>query len=276
MKHFPQLETSEHNQNLLSIILPVVEGMEESYLKSQLLRILPQQKESFSVIEQSFDKLTSKKQEKERLQHFFHSWSQTNNSAMTVAGISNRLTMLVHKNQPIADESELLRSITSLNRIVDEDLAVVGRILHSQLFYTMATSICSDDDWLSHDYLHETAVDFKSWKDNNSLQEKDLMIALLTTLVHEIYTHGEVELILPKFQTWLERDYGFSQKARKQALAWIAVHCGPTEKNHFFFAVNSINHYVKAQNINLENYDLEKILNTYTAKKSKVMEAVTG
>lgn len=260
--------------NLTSIILPVIAGMEESHLKNQLLKYLPLQTEFFSKIEKSFNQLTSKKQDKQRLQHFFHSWSQTNNSAMTVAGISNRLTMLVHKNQPIGNEKELLLSITSLNRIVDEDLAVVGRVLHSQLFYTMATTICTDDDWLSRNYLHETASDFKAWKDYNSLREKDIMIALLTTLVHEIYTHGEVEFILPKFQSWLINDYGFSEEECEKALAWISVHCGPTEKNHFFFAVSSIFHYAEAMNIDIKTYDLEQIITDYLDKKSAVMEAV--
>jgi hypothetical protein len=260
--------------NLSSIILPVIQEMEESHLKNQLLKYLPVQEESYSKIEKSFNQLTSKKQDKQRLQHFFHSWSQTNNSAMTVAGISNRLTMLVHKNQPIADENALLRSITSLNRIVDEDLAVVGRILHSQMFYTMATNICTDDDWLSRVYLHESASDFKAWKDQNSLRNKDIMIALLTTLVHEIYTHGEVEFILPKFKSWLMNDYNFSEEECDKTLAWISVHCGPTEKNHFFFAVSSIFHYAKAMNIDLETYDLEEIITSYLDKKSMVMEAV--
>lgn len=260
--------------NLSSIILPVLQDMEESHLKDQLLKFLPNQTEAFSKIEKSFIQLTSKVQDKERLQRFFHSWSQTNNSAMTVAGISNRITMLVHKNQPIADEKALLQSITSLNRIVDEDLAVVGRVLHSQLFYTMATNICTDDDWLSRKYLNQSAYEFKAWKDQNSLRNKDIMIALLTTLIHEIYTHGEVEYILPKFEAWVTNDYGFSEEDRDKTLAWISVHCGPTEKNHFFFAVSAIFHYAKAMNVNLESYDLENIIKDYLDKKSAVMEDV--
>ena len=57
-------------------------------------------------------------------------------------------------------------------------------------------------------------------------------------------------------------------------MAWISVHCGPTEKNHFFFAVSSIFHYAKAMNIDIESYDLEEIINTYLDKKAMVMEAV--
>lgn len=195
---------------------------------------------------------------------------------MTVSGIGNRLTMLIHKNQPVKDESALLRSLASLNRIVDEDLAVVGRVLHSQLFYNMATAICTDDDWLSRKYLDNTAVEFKAWKDRNSLHHKDLMIALLTTLIHEIYTHGEVEFILPKFRNWLMSDYSFSKSDCDKALAWISVHCGPTEKNHFFYAVGAIMHYCNAMNVHLDEYNLKEIIETYLCKKAAVMEAVMG
>ena len=101
-----------------------------------------------------------------------------------------------------------------------------------------------------------------------------LTIALLTTLIHEIYTHGEVEYILPKFESWLTNDYGFSDEERDKTLAWISVHCGPTEKNHFFFAVSSIFHYAKAMNVDIETYDLETIIKDYLAKKSAVMKDV--
>lgn len=261
---------------LLSIILPVLEGMEESHLKQQLLKYFPLQAEHFSTIEDSFILLTSTPHSQHNLKPFFHSWSQTNNSAVTVAGLSNRITMLIHKNAPVADEAQLFRSVANLNRIVDEDLAVVGKVLHSDLFYAMATNICGDDEWLSKTYLDESARSFKAWKDKNSLRDKDLLIGLLTTLVHEIYTHGEVEFILPKFTRWLEVDYSFPKDPLKNTLAWITVHCGPTEKNHFFYAVSSIFHYVKAMNVNLEDYDLNEIIGDYLSKKALVMETISA
>jgi hypothetical protein len=263
-------------QNLLSIILPVLEGMEASPLKQQLISYFPQQAEHFATIESSFTKLTAVPHEKDQLRPFFHSWSQTNNSAVTVAGLSNRMTMLIHKNAPVPNEGQLFRSVASLNRIVDEDLAVVGRVLHSDLFYTMATNACGGDEWLSRQYLAPSARAFKAWKDHNSLRDKDLLIGLLTTLVHEIYTHGEVEFILPKFTRWLEDDYGFDKDMLKNTLAWITVHCGPTEKNHFFYAVNAVNYYVKAMNVNLTDYDLREIIADYLSKKALVMATISA
>ena len=260
---------------LLSIIIPVLEGMEDSHLKRQLLHYFPMQAANFETVENGFSLLTSLPPEPERLRSFFHSWSQTNNSAVTVSGLSNRMTMMIHKNAPIADEHSFVRSIASLNRIVDEDLAVVGNVLHSDLFYTMATNICGDDGWLSRRYLDINAKEFKAWKDKNSLRNKDILIGLLTTLVHEIYTHGEVEYILPKFTEWLNDKFDFSRTDLKFTLAWITVHCGPTEKNHFFYAVSSILYYVKAMNVNIEDYDLGEIIADYLNKKATVIKTIS-
>ncbi|WGH76198.1 hypothetical protein P8625_03255 [Tenacibaculum tangerinum] len=260
--------------NLLSIILPVLSQMKDSHLKKQLLAHFPTQEEKFKIIEESFKTFTSQKQPKEVLNTFFKSWSQTNNSAMTVAGLSNRMTMIVHKNKEVKSEYDLFRSVASLNRIVDEDLAVVGRVLHSTLFYNMATSIAGDDSWLSNTYLSKEAIAFKAWKDKNSLREKDIMVGLLTTLVHEIYTHGEVEFIIPLFEKMLEEDGRFSKSEIEKSLAWITVHCGPTEKNHFFHAVDAIHSYSKAFDITIEEYDLKEIVEDYLNLKADVMNAL--
>lgn len=261
-------------ESLTSIILPVLDTMPQSHLKGELLREFPRHTSEFRDIEDCFSKLTTGKRSPELLRPFFQSWSQTNNSAMTVAGISNRLTLIKHKSRKVADEAALFRAIVSLNRIVDEDLAVTGTVLHSQMFYTMATDIVGDDLWLSRHYLHDSAREFKDWKDRNSLRNRDLMIALLTTLVHEIYTHGEVEFILPRFRRWQEEEYGRSTREAMKTLTWIHVHCGPTEKNHFFHALAAVGHYAQAMGVHVEDYSLTAIVEDYLKKKSAVMRSL--
>lgn len=270
--HIDELNLSKSPmKNLISIIQPVIEQTKNKYLKEQLLKYFSLQEEKFSIIEKSFEHLTSAQQERETLNSFFHSWSQTNNSAMTVAGLSNRLTMLVYQDKPVFSEYDLFRSVASLNRIVDEDLAVVGKVLHSELFYNMATGISGGDRWMRRTYLSESAKEFKAWKDRNSLHTDDLLIGLLTTLTHEIYTHGEIEFILPKFIRWLNQHFNFSERHINHSLAWIKVHCGATEKNHFFHAVDAIDSYTKAFEINLRDYDLEEIITDYVSRKADVM-----
>lgn len=260
--------------SLISIIMPVLEGMPDSHLQRELIGEFPHHSGAFRVIEDCFSTLTAGRQDVDTLRTFFQSWSQTNNSAMTVAGISNRLTLAKHRDEKIVDEAALFRAIVSLNRIVDEDLAVTHTVLHSQLYYTMATDIVGDDHWLLHRYQNERAREFRAWKDRTSLREKDPMNALLTTLVHEIYTHSEVELILPMFRRWQEVEYGRSTRDTTRTLAWISVHCGPTEKNHFFHALKAVGHYAQAMGLRIADYSLGAIIEVYLQKKSAAMRAL--
>lgn len=260
--------------DLKSIISQVLECMPSTHLKLELINGFSTHGHYFLAIENGFRRLTGGRHSRETLRSFFHSWSQTNNSEMTVVGIGNRMTLMVRQGIAIVDKSAMLSALVSLDRIVDEDLAVTNRTLHSQLFYEMATGIIGDDAWLSYHYSHPEAQAFKAWKDGNSLREDDLMIALLTTLVHEIYTHGEVEFILPLFQSWLLKQMDFSERECAQTLAWISVHCGPTEKKHFFHALDSVGHYADAMGIRVEEYSLDEILGTYLRRKASLLEAL--
>lgn len=267
----------DHHQSTIalhSIVMPVLDEMPVSHLKHELIGAFLRRRHQFAEIEDGFRRLTAHRQDRETLRGFFQSWSQTNNSAMTVAGIGNRMTLLLHRRQAVADRDALLRALVSLGRIVDEDLAVTHKVLHSQLFYTMATEIVGDDQWLSQRYIGAEARAFKVWKDQQSLRDPDLLIALLTTLAHEIYTHGEVEFILPLFRRWLREDYGFSERDCTRVLGWISVHCGPTEKNHFFHALDAVGHYADAMQVNIADYRMDEIVGTYLDSKAAVLRGV--
>lgn len=125
------------------------------HLKNALLRAMPCHAEDFADIESGFRALTARRQKPELLRRFFQSWSQTNNSAMTVSGISNLLTIMVHAGETIPDPAALTRAVVSLNRIVDEDLDVTGAIVHSTLFYAMAT----ERPWLGFQRLCQQSVE---------------------------------------------------------------------------------------------------------------------
>lgn len=260
--------------DLRDIVMPVLDALPVSHMQQELIRGFSAQPQRLATIEGAFRRLTSGHHAPDALRDFFHSWSQTNNSAVTVAGIGNRLSLLAREGHGVKDEAALLRTIVSLDRILDEDLAVTHRILHSQLFYEMATTIVGDDLWLSHRHNRPEAKAFKAWKDANSLREDDLFMALLTTLVHEIYTHGEVEFILPLFRRWLREDLGFDDRECTRTLAWISVHCGPTEKNHFFHARDAIGHYIAATGVRIEEYPIADIVVAYLQRKAAAMEAL--
>ncbi|HYD68952.1 hypothetical protein [Azospirillum sp.] len=261
-------------ESLNSHILHVLKDLPDVPVRAPLLKAFGSHAAEFAAIEDGFRSLTSRRHDTKTLRRFFASWSQTNNSAMTVAGISNRLTLKLHRGEPVRDPLALLETLTALHRISDEDLAVTHKVLHSEMFYNMATGIVGDDEWLLHRYLDPSAVEFKVWKDHMSLREADVALGLMTTLSHEIYTHGEVEFILPLFTQWLIGHYDFSEEDTLRTLTWIRVHCGGTEKRHFFHALDTVAHYDRAVGIDWESCDLEGIVAQYLRKKSAVLQAL--
>ncbi|HEX2836359.1 MAG TPA: hypothetical protein VHW00_25365 [Thermoanaerobaculia bacterium] len=221
-------------------------------------------------IESSFREFTASMPTPERARHFFHSWSLTNHSAMCVSGIGNRMTLRLRDSRNGIDKSRLTAALLSLHRISDEDLGALGGTLHADLFYEMAELFCGGDAWLSRAYAVESARAFKEYKNRAGLRTPDLMFGLLSTVAHEVYTHGEVEFILPLFKECVKH-FAIDEKQQRRRLGWISIHCGPTEREHFRHAVEAIEHYCAALHLDPLAYDLDALFGEYIENKAAVM-----
>lgn len=227
----------------------------------------------FASIENAFRLVTEEAPCSEGLRYFFRSWSMTNNSAMCVSGLGNRLSQeLATSGQDIG---ALASALVSLHRISDEDLGVGTGLLHADLFYTMATMLCGDDGWQSKQYLMAEADGFKRWKDQCSLVDDDLAVGLLSTVVHEIYTHAEVEFIRPLFNSWLVTN-GWDDAARRRALLWVEVHCDGTELDHFGHALCALSSYVAGQGRQIVADEAAVIAGSYVRHKEAAMSSIAG
>lgn len=256
-------------------VFPALEEVQDSRIRQSLQAAFRAEDASLATIEAAFDQLTGDFQSAEKLKYFFRGWSMTNNSAMCVSGLGNRMTMQTRDGSELADPQALLQAVASLHRISDEDLGAGSATLHWDLYYRMATTICEGDDWQSHRYLTPEAEAFKRWKDRAALREKDLMQGLLTTLIHEVYTHGEVEYVEPLFQQWLATTSDFEPTERKRTLVWITCHCNGTETRHFGHAQEATLHYLRAHGLDLADYDLEGVFRDYLQRKAAVMASLS-
>ncbi len=263
-------------RSIASYMNKLLSKVELSYLQKGISEAVAFSSEALGKIEEGFTLFTSADHDAEKRNAFFHSWSMTNNSAAGLSGFCNRLTYHVYNGQQVNDERALLRTVSSLHRVLDEDLGVTGGMVHWDMFYRMATAICGNDNWLSRRYLTAEAVAFKTWKDRQLLRQKDLMIGLLTTVGHEVYTHGEVEFILPKFQSWLSQVSTMDKKEQNRCLSWIFVHCGPTEQNHFFHALQAVKQYSQAFEMDVSSYPITEILTDYLTRKGEMMASLTA
>ncbi|MGZ5051593.1 MAG: hypothetical protein ACXWF8_12155 [Methylobacter sp.] len=266
---------ASNQQHIIEYVSPALSEVEQPLLRKSLIGAFHNEAESLKIIEDSFKQITGDYHSQEKLKYFFRSWMMTNNSAMCISGLGNRMTMQTRDGSEIKDKDELFQTIASLHRISDEDLGVGNGLLHWDLFYRMATSICEADDWQSSRYLTAEAEAFKRWKDAQSLKDPDLMIGLLTTLIHEIYTHGEVEYIEPMFHRWLAVNSNFDETERRRNLFWITAHCNGTETAHFGHAQDATTHYCRALDIELSDYAMETIFRDYLQRKARAMESIT-
>lgn len=257
--------------NMQTIIEPVILSMPDITLRQALLDSFIQEQDALHTIENTFKQLTSQGHHCNLLKFFFQNWSKTNNSAMSVSGLANRITLTIKKYRHLLIKMNLFKVCSSLQRITDEDLGAYGAHLHSELFYRMATKICGDDSWLSKQFCSQEALNFKDWVDEQRLREKNLINGLLTTLIHEVYTHGEVEYIYPLYRDWFETHLKMSSKEARSALAWVRVHTGGTESNHFKHALNAVQLFCDTHNLQISVEFAKFIFTEYLRRKAAVM-----
>lgn len=166
---------------------------------------------------------------------------------------------------------KLYECCSSLHRITDEDLGALGGMLHSDMFYNMATTVCGDDQWLLKANCLASAQEFKDWTDQRRLRDRDHISGLLTTLVHEIYTHSEVEFIHPLFKDWLGRFMDVPADHVRHVVAWVTVHTGGTESAHFGHAINALKAFSDATGRKIDESSARELFCDYLRRKAGVM-----
>jgi hypothetical protein len=268
-------ETVPSHASLVAEMAEAFNQLEHPPLRAALLEAVTAERDAVSAIGASFERFTGRRHPPEIRRTFFASWQKTNNSAMSVEGLANRITDQAESGVEQISPGRslaLFRAAGRLNRVTDEDLGVGGQILHFELYYRMATGFTDDtDEWQSRKHCLPAATDFKSWLDGARLRDP-IMVGLYSMLVHEGYTHAELETIAPLFERWATVEMGLPARDARKLLAWIAVHNGGTEKRHFAHACAALEHYCAATG---EEVDLDiaaGVFRDYLRRKSAVMQ----
>jgi hypothetical protein len=247
-------------------------------LKEVLLESLEAERESIKAVARSFSTFLGGRQSPDIRRRFFSSWQKTNNSAMSVEGLANRMTAEGEAKVVAGDPAlalSLFRAAGRLNRVADEDLGVGGQTLHFELYYRMATEFAEKgDQWQSRQYCLSAATDFKTWLDSTRLRSP-VIVGLFSLLVHEGYTHAELEMIAKPFQKWAVEHMGLSEREARRVLAWISVHNGGTEKAHFAHSCASLAHYLEGSGAEVDLKVASEIFRTYFRMKGAVMSALS-
>ena len=279
----PQAERPKESATGLKVAHPIdlTEHMAEAFaqlehvaLREVLMESVYAERDSLDAIRSSFVTFTGRAHDLDKRRRFFASWQRTNNSAMSVEGLANRMTAEGEKSFSKLDSDKVLsifRAAGRLNRVTDEDLGVGGQVHHFELYYRMASGFCDQDDaWQSRAFCTQLAAEFKTWLDAARLRDP-VMTGLYSMLVHEGYTHAELEMIAPLFDSCATEIFGLSAKETKKQLAWITVHNGGTEKRHFAHSCLSLEHYTSATGANIDLVAAGVTFRDYFRRKGAVM-----
>jgi len=268
-------ETSPEEATLLTEMESAFNQLEHEPLRTVLLDSLSSERDAVRAIGDSFSGFVKSKHALDVRRQFFASWQRTNNSAMSVEGLANRITAEAEEATSKFDSTRVLsmfRAAGRLNRVADEDLGVGGQVLHFELYYRMATEFTERDDlWQSRKFCLSSASEFKSWLDMSRLREP-VMVGLFSLLIHEGYTHAELEMIAPLFNQWATEVMDLSPRDARRVLAWISVHCGGTEKNHFAHTCAAVSHYCEGSGAKIDLELAGNVFRTYLRRKAAVMK----
>jgi hypothetical protein len=252
--------------------------LEDAPLRQVLVDSMDAERGALEAIARSFAGFLAGRQPPDVRRRFFASWQRTNNSALSVEGLANRMTAEGEASVAAAAPDRglaLFRAAGRLNRVADEDLGVGGRTLHFELYYRMATELAEHDDhWQSRQFCLPVAAEFKAWLDATRLRAP-IVVGLYSLLVHEGYTHAELEMIARPFYRWATTHIGLSDPEARRVLAWISVHIGGTEKAHFAHSCASLAHYLEGSGQVVDLRAASEIFRKYFRMKGAVMAQLT-
>lgn len=271
----PALDNSLNGELALNVRMrDAFDQLDHERLRDVLVESLDAEQAAVHVIANSFDGFLAGCQAPDIRRRFFASWQRTNNSAMSVEGLANRMTAEGEASVASSERGKalsLFRAAGRLNRVADEDLGVGGQKLHFELYYRMATEFAGhDDQWQSRQYCVPAAMEFKSWLDGVRLKST-VLVGLYSLLVHEGYTHAELEMIAIPFHNWAITHMRLSEHEARRGLAWISVHVGGTEKAHFAHSCASLAHYVEGSGANIDFKVAGETFRKYFRLKAAVM-----
>jgi hypothetical protein len=188
-------------------------------------------------IESVFERLAERAWSPPTLMKFFAGWRDTHLTSSSVAALVCRL--LAQNEQSPA----FICAAQSAANIIHEDLGLTGET-HHRLFERLANRMCSSDQWKLDAFAVKSARGFSQWVHHQRVSAP-IDEALITTIASEIYNHGEYTYASPLFRKWIQEQHLVPSEQIQSTLAYILVHTGATESDHFLHCVEALEKYLE-------------------------------
>ena len=258
---------------ILEAIIIASDKVESTQIQQAIKERLILHKQSYRQIEHGYNTLTVSKQDGDVLKTFLHGWSVLYNSDMALAGITNRLTMMLHEQPSDKAESHILDAIIQLNSSMDD--AHVGATTNHRLFRAMANAVCSGESWAQPDALCARVHEFKAWRDATCVVAKDIQLGLMAELIHVVHMQGMFEVIASKLSDWLEDHYGWKEEQAHENLGWIDHQLSTIIPLYIANLQTAINSCRAASGDNWDVDTFYEVFDAYTGHQTAIVNALT-
>jgi hypothetical protein len=257
---------------MYSILEEALSTLNDRQLSAAIAAGFERQSGSLQIVENTFELLTSNIWTKTRLQDFFNAWRDTHLSSSSVAAIVCRLLTESDKGTP--GSYCFIEAARSIAKVIHEDLGLCGET-HSNLYERLANRICLGDDWKLNQHRIQSAYEFGNWV-HGKRAEASLDQSLLVTISSEIYNHCEYTFIAPLFRNWMQNLLAFETDQIPRYMAYILVHTGPTESDHFLHGINSLQDYYSGVNFDLSYSAITESVAEYLVNVEKAHRGINS
>lgn len=258
------------HSKLLGVIEPVLNDMPAGTLRHALFRAFWDETASLLDIEDAFARVTARRQAVEPLRKFFASWSKTNNSAASVSGLANRLTLLARSEQGSAAADQLYRACGSCNGSPTKTSAprqhrACRSFLHHGHHPLRRRPLAAARELPAFGAgvqgLDRPPAPVRARPDAGTADHAG---------TRGLYPRrGGVHP--PLYKEWFSRDMGVPAERARATVAWVTVHTGGTESNHFAHATAAVNAFVEAMEIEVNEEAARNLFGLYLRNKAQVM-----
>ncbi|MCK0070773.1 hypothetical protein [Kordiimonas laminariae] len=259
--------------DILEAIIIASDKVESAHIRQAIKERLILHKQSYRQIEHGYNTLTVSKQDLDVLKVFLHGWSVLYNSDLALAGITNRLTMVLHEQPTGKAESHILDAIIQLNSSMDD--ARNGSMTNHRLFRTMANTVCAGESWAQPDALCAAVHEFKAWRDAICVVAKDIELGLMAELVHMVHMQGLFQAIIDKLGDWLQAHYGWEEGQVQESLAWINHQLTTIIPLHLVNLQTAINSYGAASGKTWNVDMFHEVFDAYSGHQAAIVNALT-
>ncbi|WP_428737332.1 hypothetical protein [Sulfurimonas sp.] len=262
-------------KSILEKMDEIISLLPTSDIKDTLNSTMKAKADKFSIIENVFQRICSKKYSDETMSVFLNSWKLTHLKMLPIYGLSCRINLLGMDSEDDKVKLAYLESSAYNAKTSHEDLGLgFNAISHGQLYDEFAFSLVKSDEWKLEKFEIPKAKTFSKWV-YNSMLLNPIEYALCINMVSEFYNHAEYAYSYDTFKYSMTNFYNIEGKELEDAIRYIDVHNEyETEIHHFLAVLESIYKYEEASGEKVSMRTLQEVINTYVDLITEVFESL--